>query len=73
MLDHAGEPVVAWFSHDQAHDLLFTFAGAWPSLGRDREDPSVRYVFLSNGEFACRFRGVELTSGAIVIDEVKVL
>jgi hypothetical protein len=66
----AGSDVGLWFSHAQAHDLLYTFAGAWPTLGRDPYDPAVRYVHLSDGEFVCRFRAIELRSSAIVVDDV---
>lgn len=66
----AGEATITWFSHDEAHLLLYTFAGAWPGLGRDSENESVRYVYRSDGNLVCRFRGLELAPGAIVIDDV---
>jgi hypothetical protein len=69
----AGTRAVGWFTHDEAHDLLYTFAGAWPVLGRDADDPSTRFVYLSNGDLVCRFRGVELAPGAIVVDDVTSL
>ena len=66
----AGGEVVEWFTHDEAHDLLYTFAGAWPVLGRDIAGRATRFVYLSNGVVVCRFRGVELAPGAIVVDDV---
>jgi hypothetical protein len=54
------------FTHEEAQGLLFTFAGAWPALGRDAEDPSTRFVYMTIGELVCRFRGIELAPGAIV-------
>ena len=65
----AGQEAVEWFTHDEAHGLLYTFAGAWPVLGRDDSAPSTRYVYLSNGVLVCRFRGVELAPQAIVVDD----
>lgn len=69
----AGDDVIAWFSHDEAHHVLYTFAGAWPGLGRDREDDSTRYLYRSNGKIVCRFRGVQLTPSAIVVDGIVAL
>lgn len=69
----AGEDATRWFSHDEAHHLLYTFAGAWPGLGRDSENESIRYVYRSDGEIVCRFRGLELAPGAIVVDDIVVL
>ncbi len=42
VLPAAGSEVVAWFTHKEAQCALFTFAGAWPALGRDGGDPSTR-------------------------------
>lgn len=69
-IEAAGSDVRDWFSHAQAHDLLYTFAGAWTTLGHDPDDTTVRFVYLSNGHFACRFRAIELRSSAIVVDDV---
>ena len=66
----AGEDAIRWFSHDEAHLLLYTFAGAWPGLGRDSDNESTRYMYRSDGEIVCRFRDMELAPGAIVIDDV---
>ena len=68
-----GGEVVELFTHDEAQRLLFTFAGAWPVLGRDVDDSSIRFVYLTMGELVCRFRGVELVPGAVVIDDVASL
>jgi hypothetical protein len=65
-----GPQAIEWFTHDEAHGLLYTFASAWPSLGRDTSDPSTRFVYLSIGALVCRFRGVDLAPGAIVVDDV---
>ncbi len=70
VLADAGPAVVKAFTHDEAQSVLFTFAGAWPALGRDIEDPSTRFVYLTIGELVCRFRGIELAPGAIVVDDV---
>ena len=69
----AGAEMVELFTHDEAQGLLFTFAGAWPVLGQDAGDSSTRFVYLSMGQLVCRFRGVELAPGAIVIDDVATL
>ena len=69
----AGDDVTTWFSHDEAHHVLYTFAGAWPGLGRDHDDDSTRYLYRSNGEIVCRFRGVQLTPNAIVVDGIVAL
>ena len=58
------------FTHEEAQGLPFTFAGAWPALGRDVKDPSTRFVYMTVGELVCRFRGIELAPGAIVVDDV---
>jgi hypothetical protein len=68
-----GAEMVELFTQEVAQGLLFTFAGAWPALGRDGSDSSARFVYLSIGQLVCRFRGVELAPGAIVIDDVAVL
>jgi hypothetical protein len=62
--------MVEAFTHEEAQGLLFAFAGAWPALGRDAEDPSTRFVYMTIGELVCRFRGIELAPGAIVVDDV---
>ena len=66
----AGDDAIRWFSHEEAHHLLYTFAGAWPVLGRDPGNEATRFVYRSDGEIVCRFRGLELAPGAIVIDDV---
>lgn len=48
-------------------------AGAWPVLGRDADDSSTRFVYLTIGDLVCRFRGIELARGAIVDDDVTSL
>ena len=68
-----GPEVVEQFTHEEAQGLLYTFAGAWPVLGRDAADPSTRFVYLTLDSLVCRFRGVELAPGAIVIDDVASL
>ena len=73
VLAAAGSEVVAWFTHEEAQRLLFTFAGAWPTLGRDAGDPPTRYLYVAVGATVCRFRGVELAPGAIVVDDVAPL
>jgi hypothetical protein len=65
--------MVEEFTHEEAQGLLFTFAGAWPALGRDAEDPSTRFVYMTIGELVCRFRGIELAPGAVVIDDVALV
>ncbi len=65
--------MVEAFTHEEAQGLLFTFAGAWPALGRDDKDPSTRFVYTTIGELVCRFRGIELAPGAIVVDDVALL
>lgn len=65
-----GPQMLESFTHDEAQNLLYTFAGAWPVLGRDAGDPLTRYAYLSIGDLVCRFRGIELAPGAIVIDDV---
>jgi hypothetical protein len=69
-LANLGSDVVERFTHEEAQGLLYLFAGAWPTLGRDADDPSTRYVYLSIADEVCRFRGVELAPGAIVVDDV---
>ncbi len=73
MLAAAGPAVVQSFTHEKAQGLLFTFAGAWPVLGRDADDPSTRFAFVTIGDLFCRFRGIELAPGAIVVDDVMSL
>lgn len=68
-----GAEMVELFTQEEAQGLLFTFAGAWPVLGQDAGDSSARFVYLSVGQLVCRFRGVELAPGAIVIDDVASL
>ncbi len=68
-----GHAVVESFTHEEAQALLYTFAGAWPVLGRDAGDLSTRFVYLTIGDLVCRFRGVELAAGAIVVDDVTSL
>lgn len=65
-----GSAMLEYFDHDEAQDLLFTFAGAWPGLGRDDAVPTTRFVYRAFGDVVCRFRGVELAPGAIVVDDV---
>ncbi len=62
--------MVEAFTHEEAQVLLFTFAGAWPALGRDATDPSTRFLYMTIFELVCRFRGIELAPGAIVVDDV---
>ena len=45
--------MVEAFTHEEAQGLLFAFAGAWPALGRDAEDPSTRFVYMTIGELVC--------------------
>ncbi len=73
VLADVGPAMVEAFTHEEAQGLLFTFAGAWPALGRDAEDPSTRFVYMAIGELVCRFRGIELAPGAIVVDDVASL
>ena len=70
VLADVGPAMVEAFTHEDAQGLLFTFAGAWPALGRDAKDPSTRFVYMTIGELVCRFRGIELAPGAIVVDDV---
>ena len=70
VLADVGPAMIEAFTHDEAQGLLFTFAGAWPALGRDAKDSSTRFVFMTIGELVCRFRGIELAPGAIVVDDV---
>lgn len=63
----------ALFTHEQAQRTLFAFAGAWSSLGRDADDSSTRYLYMAVGMTVCRFRGVELAPGAIVVDDIAPL
>lgn len=65
-----GPQAVEWFTHDEAQGLLYTFAGAWPVLGRDASDPSTRFVYLTVSDLVYRFRAIELAPGAIVVDDV---
>lgn len=58
------------FTHEVALDVLSTFAGAWPTLGRDPDTQSTRYLYSTLGSDVLRFRGVELAPGAIVVDDV---
>ena len=69
-LAEVGPAMAEAFTHEEAQDLVFTFAGAWPALGRDAQDPSSRFVYMTVGELVCRFRGIELAPGAIVVDDV---
>ena len=73
LLATAGPEVVAWFTHDEAQGVLYTFAGAWPVLGRDAGNSMTRFLYLTAGEVVCRFRGVELAPGAIVVDDVETI
>ena len=73
VLAAAGPAVFELFTHEEAQSLLFTFAGAWPALGRDADDPSTRFVYRTIGDQVCRFRGIELAPGAIVVDDVTSL
>ncbi len=66
-----GPEFVQRFTHAEAQSMLYTFAGAWPVLARDADNPSIRFVYLSIAERVCRFRGVELAPGAIVLDDVS--
>lgn len=65
--------VIRWFTHRQALLVLNTFAGAWPTLGRNADvDPDdTRWLYLANSELVvCRFRGRELAAAAIVVDDL---
>jgi hypothetical protein len=70
VLADVGPAMVEAFTRQEAQGLLFTFAGAWPALGRDAKDPSTRFVYVTIGELVCRFRGIELAPGAFVVDDV---
>ncbi len=70
---NADERLLMWFTDDQARHVLFTFAGAWPTLARDPSDRSTRYLYLSDGSFVCRFRGIELAPNTIVVAEMTML
>ena len=70
-LTKAGQVAIDWFTHEQARELLYTFAGAWPTLGRDSQDPRTRYVYLGTGDSVYRFRAIELAPGAIVVDDIS--
>jgi hypothetical protein len=70
VLAGVGPAMVEAFTHEEVQGLLFTFAGASLALGRDAKDPSTRFVYLTIGEPVCRFRGIELAPGAIVVDDV---
>lgn len=70
---NVGAEMVELLTHEEAQGLLFTFAGAWPILGREDGESTTRFVYLSIGQQVCRFRGVELAPGAIVIDDVESL
>jgi hypothetical protein len=70
-LAKAGQAAIGWFTHDQARALLYTFAGAWPTLGRDSNDSPTRYVYLATDNDAYRFRAIELAPGAIVVDDIS--
>ena len=65
-----GPHAVEWFTHDEAQGLLYTFAGAWPVLGRDASDPSTRFVYLTVSDLVYRFRAIELAPGAIIVDDI---
>ena len=65
-----GDEVQRRFSHDEAHEVLYTVAGAWPTLGRNHADANTRYLYRSSGGLVCRFRAVELRPGALVVDDV---
>lgn len=65
-----GLEMVERFTHEQAQEMLFTFAGAWPVLGRDTGDPATRFIYVLLGDTVCRFRAVELAPGAIIVDDV---
>lgn len=54
-LAEAGSDVLDWFTMDVAHEVLRTFAGAWPSLG-GRERVRYQYWGLDTG-VAVEFRG----------------
>lgn len=73
LLGAGATEVAERFTHDVALDLLYTFAGAWPTLGRDVGDQATRFVYLVVGGEICRFRGIELAPGAIVVDDIQVL
>lgn len=73
VLADEGLAMVEAFTHEEAQGVLFTFAGAWPALGRDANDPSARFVYLTIGDLVCRFRAIELAPGAIVVDDVALL
>lgn len=70
-LTKAGQAAIDWFTHEQAHSVLYTFAGAWPTLGRDSNDSETRYVYLATDNDLYRFRAIELAPGAIVVDDIS--
>lgn len=69
-LTELGPATVERFTHQEAQGVLYTFAGAWPTLGRDASDAATRFVYLAIGSLAYRLRGVELAAGAIVVDDI---
>ncbi len=72
-LTELGPEAVEHFTHQEAQGVLYTFAGAWPTLGRDPSDSARRFVYVAIGDLAYRLRGVELAPGAIVVDDVASL
>ncbi|MEM9893549.1 MAG: hypothetical protein AAF962_22060 [Actinomycetota bacterium] len=73
VLEAAGAEAIDWFTQDVAQEVLFTFAGAWPALGRDQANVERRYVYVAPAGVAYRLRGIELAPGAIVVDDIVVL
>ncbi len=71
--ENADARLLRWFTDEQARQVLFTFAGAWPTLARHSSDRSTRYLYLSDGSFVCRFRGIELAPNTIVVAEMTML
>lgn len=67
-LADAGSDVLDWFTMDVAHEVLRTFAGAWPSLG-GQERIRHQYWGLDTG-FAVEFRGYQLREAEILVTDI---
>ena len=63
------------FDQDAAVDVLLAIAGAWPTLGRDTQDPSVRYYIRTypaqRPAVTATFIAIELSKQQIVVAAIE--
>ena len=65
------------FDQVAAVDVLLAIAGAWPTLGRDRTDPRIRYYVRTypslRPQVVATFIAIELANDQIVVAAVETI